>query len=402
LDCWDGPDNEPIITHGFTLTSKIYFKDVVQIIHKYAFVASPYPIVLSLEVHCSPKQQDRMASILIQVLGETLVTSRFPAGVTVSPESLKNRILIKGRALAEQDASSNDIEDESDMSQTEEEPGVKDATNPKNIQMSPKLAALVVYQQSKKMKTVSESNTFKNHHVSSLSESKASKMITTSGMEEFINFTRNAFARIFPLGGRVDSSNLDPIPYWQVGCQMVALNYQNFDKSMQLNRGFFLQNNNFGYLLKPTLSVKPVVKVNLSITVLSAFYLPKPQNELKGEIVDPFVVVEFLSCSERGGKTKSNVFKSEFITDNGFNPVWNDIPMTGDPVPNLIVDETICNPEISFVTFTIFDEDLMKKDFLAAASIPYDCLRTGYRFVNLYDYHGKLLPFSHLLVYIKK
>jgi hypothetical protein len=26
LDCWDGPDGEPIITHGGTLTGKILFK----------------------------------------------------------------------------------------------------------------------------------------------------------------------------------------------------------------------------------------------------------------------------------------------------------------------------------------------------------------------------------------
>uniref|UniRef100_A0ABM0LY19 Phosphoinositide phospholipase C n=1 Tax=Saccoglossus kowalevskii TaxID=10224 RepID=A0ABM0LY19_SACKO len=40
LDCWDGPDGEPIIYHGYTLTSKISFKDVIKVIHKYAFKAS--------------------------------------------------------------------------------------------------------------------------------------------------------------------------------------------------------------------------------------------------------------------------------------------------------------------------------------------------------------------------
>ena len=41
VDCWDGPDNEPIIYHGHTLTSKILFKDVIQVIKDYAFQASP-------------------------------------------------------------------------------------------------------------------------------------------------------------------------------------------------------------------------------------------------------------------------------------------------------------------------------------------------------------------------
>lgn len=32
------PDGEPIVHHGYTLTSKILFKDVIETINKYAFV----------------------------------------------------------------------------------------------------------------------------------------------------------------------------------------------------------------------------------------------------------------------------------------------------------------------------------------------------------------------------
>ena len=41
VDCWDGPDNEPIIYHGHTLTSKILFKDVIEAIKEHAFAVSP-------------------------------------------------------------------------------------------------------------------------------------------------------------------------------------------------------------------------------------------------------------------------------------------------------------------------------------------------------------------------
>ena len=40
VDCWDGPNNEPIIYHGHTLTSKIKFKDVIKAIKDYAFYVS--------------------------------------------------------------------------------------------------------------------------------------------------------------------------------------------------------------------------------------------------------------------------------------------------------------------------------------------------------------------------
>ena len=56
LDCWDGEDGYPIIFHGHTLTSKINFVDVVRGIHDNAFIASPYPLILSVENHCSREQ----------------------------------------------------------------------------------------------------------------------------------------------------------------------------------------------------------------------------------------------------------------------------------------------------------------------------------------------------------
>ena len=40
VDCWDGPDGNPVITHGLTLVPKIKFVDVVRAIKDHAFVAS--------------------------------------------------------------------------------------------------------------------------------------------------------------------------------------------------------------------------------------------------------------------------------------------------------------------------------------------------------------------------
>ncbi|KRT86875.1 C2 domain containing protein, partial [Oryctes borbonicus] len=105
LDCWDGDDGYPMIYHGHTFTTKIPFNAVVESIDKNAFVTSPYPVILSIENHCSLQQQSRMAHTFQRVFGEKLVTSfLFEADysdepVLPSPEQLKNRILIKNKKL---------------------------------------------------------------------------------------------------------------------------------------------------------------------------------------------------------------------------------------------------------------------------------------------------------------
>lgn len=105
LDCYDGDDGMPIIYHGHTLTSKIPFRKVVEAINENAFVASPFPVILSIENHCSLQQQAKMAQTFISVFGEKLVTKfLFEADFTddphlPSPNQLKYRILIKNKKL---------------------------------------------------------------------------------------------------------------------------------------------------------------------------------------------------------------------------------------------------------------------------------------------------------------
>lgn len=100
IDCWDGPDGRPIVMHGRTMTSSVLFADCVSVIGKYAFESSPYPLILSLEVHCNPEQQQAMVDIMIRELGEQLVREPLmsPSYRLPSPEELRNRILVKVKA----------------------------------------------------------------------------------------------------------------------------------------------------------------------------------------------------------------------------------------------------------------------------------------------------------------
>lgn len=100
MDVWDGDDGSPVITHGRTFTTKISAVSALQAIAQYAFLASPFPLILSLELRCDLNQQDRLVGIMKECLGERLVTGRIDESTgeldrLPSPEELKGRVLVK-------------------------------------------------------------------------------------------------------------------------------------------------------------------------------------------------------------------------------------------------------------------------------------------------------------------
>uniref|UniRef100_A0A1W7REV2 1-phosphatidylinositol 4,5-bisphosphate phosphodiesterase gamma n=1 Tax=Agkistrodon contortrix contortrix TaxID=8713 RepID=A0A1W7REV2_AGKCO len=101
LDCWDGPEGKPIIYHGWTRTTKIKFDDVVQAIKDYAFVASEYPVILSIEEHCSVEQQRHIAKVFREVFGDQLLAKPVEACADQlpSPTQLKGKVIIKHKKL---------------------------------------------------------------------------------------------------------------------------------------------------------------------------------------------------------------------------------------------------------------------------------------------------------------
>jgi len=48
----------------------------------------------------------------------------------------------------------------------------------------------------------------------------AALRLATSDAEEFVNYNKHFISRITPGTWRVDSSNLNPQDFWNVGCQM--------------------------------------------------------------------------------------------------------------------------------------------------------------------------------------
>ena len=76
------------------------FREVIETVKKYGFAYSTFPIILSLEIHCSPKQQDKMAEILEQILEDHLY--RVPLDYKEfenypSINELQYRVIVKGK-----------------------------------------------------------------------------------------------------------------------------------------------------------------------------------------------------------------------------------------------------------------------------------------------------------------
>ena len=58
----------------------------------------------------------------------------------------------------------------------------------------------------------------------------------------------------------------------------------------------------------------------LEVEVISGQKIPKPKNETKGEIVDPFVELQVHGIASDDTK----LMVTKVIDNNGFNPIWKE------------------------------------------------------------------------------
>ncbi|KAF9348807.1 Phospholipase C [Mortierella sp. AD094] len=407
LDCWDGPDGQPIIYHGHTLTSKILFRDVIEAISTYAFVNSPYPLILSLELHCDIDQQEIMANIMRTKLGSWLVVAPLETdSVSLpSPDDLKYKILVKSKVLPP-DASSQDLstdtESESEKeSESDSESGKvsKPKTKTKKVRVARALSDITIYCQSRHFSGFSHEgcSPFK---IVSLSE-RVSLRLAKQSLQEYINMNKTHLTRTYPAGFRINSNNYDPHHHWAAGAQIVALNYQSYDRGMQMNAAMFAMNGRCGYVLKPqtlTLGQGEVCNhdkapsftkshpVEITLQIISAQQLPRPYEAQSGDVVDPVCEIELHVPGLPHVKQKTR-----HINDNGFNPVWED-------EFKFRVDYE--HHELVFFRFVVQDEDIKFSDLIASYCISLDCMEEGYRHIQLVDPSGDPYLYSTLFVKI--
>ena len=191
-----------------------------------------------------------MADIVREILGGTLyafdAAKPFP-----SPQELKNRILLKGDRSHAHEKSEGGTEGCDDDGDDDEMPegNVPDADNTAVPEMARKKR-----DKEKKEKVIEEWSRLigipANHQknvplndivdampepkckMQSFAEAKALKLLQKN-KNDFIDFNLYLLSRIYPYGGRIDSSNMNPLAYWSAGCNAVAMNFQTGDVSSQ-------------------------------------------------------------------------------------------------------------------------------------------------------------------------
>ena len=91
------------------------------------------------------------------------------------------------------------------------------------------------------------------HWMASHAEENAHPLVAKPMLRaRFIAHTNRFLSRVYPGPVRFDSANMDPLPFWAVGVQMVGLNFQRPDTiAMHLNDALFRMNAGCGYVLKP-------------------------------------------------------------------------------------------------------------------------------------------------------
>ncbi|KAK3713191.1 hypothetical protein LTR37_008624 [Vermiconidia calcicola] len=425
IDAWDDDDNkdEPKVTHGYTLASNVPFRAVCEamrdVVDKEATDADAEtgyraaPIMLSLENHCSAHGQLRLVEIMKEVWEHRLLTKhvrdeganqRQGAEDQVTLEELGSKIavIVEYFFPGQKDDSSDSSDDEGDE-EDEDEAEKQDRKKYKEQKKKapkeniiPELAELGVFAQSVKPRDQSwlegKLKGGPHDHLINVSESGLGSLMPKMS-EQISKHNAKHLMRVYPKGTRISSHNLNPVPFWGVGAQVCALNWQTFDASLQLNEALFAGTD--GWALKPAAlraggsgNLGNGKKKKLRLKIAGATDVPIPQDREPSEI-RPYVTCTLLHPNDLENeppKRKTSAYKQHKlgIIHRGANP----------PPKNPIFDETLeweyDDNELTFVRILIKSDDRFASNpIFAVASVRLLYVVEGWSFIRMLDLKGR-------------
>jgi hypothetical protein len=129
----------------------------------------------------------------------------------------------------------------------------------------------------------------------------------------------------------------------------------------------------------------------LRVRVLLGMQIPQAQRaDLVRDIVDPYV--ELTLRGDARDESANPPARTMFVSDNGFNPCWNETFEFG-----------LRFPERAFLCVKLIDYNLNSSHAdIAEAALPVDSLRRGYHALGFRTVDGEPLPFTSLLCHLEK
>ncbi|KXT18964.1 hypothetical protein AC579_8708 [Pseudocercospora musae] len=378
----DSGRSEPVVYHGYTATKEIPFRAVCATVRDYAFTSSDLPLIVSLEVHCSPPQQEIVVELMKDYWGSFLehIPKDFSDTTPLpSLEALKKKILVKRLPKLLRDPTTTRI-----------------PLAVKKGKIIESLSNMGIFTRAFHFHSFDQPESRIPTHVFSLGESKLLEACEKNPKDLF-HHNLHHLMRAYPKGTRVRSSNLDPAPFWRVGVQMVALNFQKPNAAMMLNAAQF--DGSGGWMLKPkgylpVEGAEPVVTrktLNLKIKLFAAQGLgivdDTPNCFVKCELhVESEAEVEQGEIP-KGGKNKGGERKLRSSVKKSREPDWSGEPLAFDDVREVV-------PALSFLRVKVMDDVSYQKDrLLGWACYRLDRIPQGLVLIHLRgeDSKGKIL-----------
>uniref|UniRef100_A0A7N0U3S9 Phosphoinositide phospholipase C n=1 Tax=Kalanchoe fedtschenkoi TaxID=63787 RepID=A0A7N0U3S9_KALFE len=378
LDIWPSSTKDEVhVLHGRTLTTPVELLKCLKSIKENAFVASPYPVIITLEDHLTPSLQAQVAQMLTKTFGDTLFYPKSEWLEEVpSPEELKYRIIIstkppkeyleakshdntrtnsKGGKDSDDDvwgeepldpAAEVENEDKSDSEKSNHDDDCSFEKAEPSQRGPPVYKNLIAIHAGKPKGGLKEALKVEPDKVRRLSLSEqALEKATMSHGTDVVRFTQKNFLRIYPKGTRFNSSNYKPTIGWMHGAQMVAFNMQGYGRYLWLMHGMFRANGGCGYVKKPDflmstgsdnqvfdpkakLPVKKILKVKVFLG--DGWHLDFKQTHF-----DSYSPPDFYTRVGIAGVPADQIMKKTKKKEDNWTPVWNEeftFPLT---VPEL-------------------------------------------------------------------
>ncbi|XP_071696710.1 phosphoinositide phospholipase C 6-like isoform X2 [Rutidosis leptorrhynchoides] len=419
LDLWPKSSGDDVhVLHGRTLTSPVKLIECLKAIKEYAFVASPYPVIITLEDHLTPDLQEKVAEMITDIFGSMLY---YPESTKFeelpNPESLKHRILISTKPPKEYLESKDDerssshknkvsdvdddtwSEDRSYKSGSDYDVDTEELLKDKKSCSSPVYKRLIAIHAGKPKGGLKDALKVEKDKVRrlSLSEQALEKAVENHG-QDVVRFTQKNILRIYPKGTRITSSNYKPLIGWLHGAQMVAFNMQGYGRSLWLMQGMFRANGSCGYVKKPDFLMRcgpknevfnPKAKLPARTTLKVKVYMGDGWHlDFKKTHFDKYSPPDFYTKVGIAGASVDKQMKRTKIKEDNWTPVWNEE-----------FTFPLAVPELAILRIEVHDYNMSEKDdFAGQICLPVLELKPGIRAVPLCNRKGVQYTSTRLLM----